>query len=150
MARNHARKNAARARSAVTGESHQAAINVVRKRTSRIPRRLTSAEMAIEGRAKIAEALTVLAAKEARPRLREFLLALSGDVEACDTSADLYPPRANYAFRRADDYYRQQWDRVSTNPPTSYEEHLAAINRAYWARRVAYEWRWPGRWDKHL
>lgn len=150
MVSNHARKNAARKRAAATGESHQAATSKVRGRVNRIPDPPTSAEMMAEGRAKISVALATLAEQETRPRLSEFLRTLSRQVETTESAADLYQVRANFAFRWADDYYRRQWDRVSTNPPASYEEHQRAINRAYWARRVAYEWRWPGQWDRHL
>lgn len=150
MVSNHARKNAARQRSTTTGESHQTATGTVRQRTSLIPDPPTAAELLAEGRTKICEALTAMAEQGSRPRLREFLLTLARDVEASETGADLYMGRANFAYRRADNYYREQWDRVSANPPASYEQHLAGINGAYWARRVAYEWRWPGQWDKTL
>lgn len=150
MVNNHSRKNAARQRSAATGESHQTATGAVRQRASLIPDPPTPDELLAEGRAKICEALSAMADQESRPRLREFLNSLVRDVQASQTGADLYVGRANFAYRRADNYYREQWDRVSADPPASYEEHLAGINGAYWARRVTYEWRWPGQWDKTL
>ncbi|MFI6449658.1 hypothetical protein [Kitasatospora sp. NPDC050543] len=49
----------------------------------------------------------------------------------------------------ADSYWVRRWNELSENAPKS-EEYQRGINQCYWARRVMYEWVWPGEWDKHL
>ncbi|MFJ3699535.1 hypothetical protein ACIPW9_36335 [Streptomyces sp. NPDC090052] len=147
MVKHHARKNDTRQRSKETGESHQTAARTVRK-DSHIPDPPTSAEMLAEGRTKICEALALLAEQESRPRLRDVYVQLREEVAASETGADLAQHRANFAFRRADDVYRRQWDAMSADPPSSYDEHMQLLNGFYWSRRVTYEWWRPGVWGK--
>lgn len=115
-----------------------------------IPAPPTPDELLTEGRQKIRDAMLALADAEPRPRLEAVYRMLADEVTASRTGADLPAHRANFAFRRADDYYRRQWDAASANPSPVYEEHMAAISGCYWARRVSYEWWRPGVWDKSL
>jgi hypothetical protein len=110
----------------------------------------TPDELLAEGRERICEALSELAAGEPRPRLKALYEDLVHEVQASHTAADLPRPRANFAFRRADNIYRLRWDEASANPDPVYEEHMADISACYWARRVAYEWLRPGAWDRSL
>ncbi|MDH6107933.1 hypothetical protein P3T36_006392 [Kitasatospora sp. MAP12-15] len=150
MVKNHARKNAARARVAEAGGSHQAAVAAVRKRPSLLPPPPTAEEILAEGRATIVAALGDLAEQTTHPRRRSLYLELQREVEASTTFANLRKARGTFAFRQADGYWLDRWNELSKNPPESYDEHLRGINRCYWARRVMYEWVWPGQWDKHL
>lgn len=98
----------------------------------------------------IGVALLALAEAEERPRLKALLLELRAEVRASVDGGCLRPARANFVFRRADDYWRRRWDAVSAQPLPQYEAQLEVINRMYWSRRVIFEWRYPGRWDVAL
>ncbi|MFE3504618.1 hypothetical protein ACFXPX_32710 [Kitasatospora sp. NPDC059146] len=151
MVKNHARKNAARARAAETGESHQAAVAAaVRERPSPLPLPPPPEEILAEGRATIVAALGDLADQTTHPQRRRLYLELQREVEASTTFADMRKARGTFAYRQADRHWMERWNALSENPPKSYEEHHRGINRCYWARRVMYEWVWPGEWDKHL
>lgn len=150
MVANHARKNAARARAAETGESHRAAVTAVRKRPSVLPPPPTAEEILAEGRATIVAALGDLAEQTTHPRRRSLYLELQREVAASTTFADMRKARGTFAFRQADRYWLDRWNALSTSPVESYDEHLRGINRCYWARRVMHEWVWPGEWDKDL
>ncbi|MFE3878046.1 hypothetical protein ACFXPX_27065 [Kitasatospora sp. NPDC059146] len=150
MVKNHARKNAAQARAAETGENHQAAVAAVRKRPSLLPPPPTAEEILAEGRATIVAALGDLAESTTHSQRRSLYLELQREVEASTTFADMRKARGTFAFRQADGYWRDRWNALSTSPVESYDERLRGINRCYWARRVMYEWVWPGEWDKRL
>ncbi|PJN21139.1 hypothetical protein [Kitasatospora sp. CB02891] len=150
MVKNHARKNAARARAAETGESHQAAVAAVRERPSLLPPPPTDEEILTEGRATIVAALGELAEQTTHPQRRRLYLELQQEVEASTTAADLPPARGKFAYRQADRLWMERWNVLSASPVESYDERLRGINRCYWARRVMYEWVWPGEWDKQL
>ncbi|WP_331731284.1 hypothetical protein [Kitasatospora sp. NBC_01300] len=149
MVKNHARKNAARARTAETGESHQAAVAAVRERPSLLPPPPTAEEILAEGRATIVAALGELAQQTAHPQRRALYLELQQEVEASTTFADMRKARGTFAFRQADGYWLDRWNALSATPAGT-EGVLEGINRCYWARRTMYEWVWPREWDKHL
>lgn len=151
MVKHHARKNAARQRSAETGENHQTATEAVRtdRRDSLVPDPPTPEELLSAGRTKICEALDLLIEQESRPRLRDVYVQLRAEVAASRTGADMAEHRTNFVFRRADDVYRRRWDALSADPP-AYEEHTRLLNDCYWSRRVVYEWWRPGVWGKSL
>ncbi|MFJ2781518.1 hypothetical protein [Kitasatospora sp. NPDC087315] len=152
MVKNHARKNAARARAAATGESHQAAVAVVRAlpgRPSLLPPPPTDAEILAEGRDTIAAALGELAQQAGDPQRRSMYLELQREVDASTTAADLTPERAELAYREADTFWMNRWNGFSASPIGS-ADNLDGISRCYWARRTIYEWLWPREWDTHL
>lgn len=103
-----------------------------------------------QGREAICTALGELEKTATNPKLAGLLHDLQDEVASSHDGSDLRGPRANYVFRRTDDYYRRAWDEVSANPRPNYEEHVSAIGAMYWARRVSYEWRWPGKWSRTL
>lgn len=141
---------AQRAREAArSGEKYTAAL---RRETDDSPqrRRPTPEQLLAQGRDAICTALGELAERETRPRLKALYGQLVEEVRASRTASDLPRGRANFAFRRADDVYRMRWDEASANPSPVYEEHMAAISGCYWARRVAYEWLFPGAWERSL
>lgn len=105
-----------------------------------------SKDLLAEGREAICTALTALADAEAKPRLAALLRDLKDEVEQTRDASSMRPARANYVFRRVDDYWRRRWDAISENPGP-YEQHVNGIAAMYWARRTAFEWRWPGKWS---
>lgn len=105
-----------------------------------------SEDMTGEGREAICIALGSLA-EDAAPKLAGLLLELRQAVEDGAGPQDMRAARANFVFRRTDDYWRRRWDAVSRDPHPKYDAQIAAINRMYWARRVAFEWRYPGKWQ---
>lgn len=112
--------------------------------------RPTPEELLAEGRDAICTALGELAAQETRPRLKALYEQLVEEVRASTIASDLPKGRRHFAFRRADDFYRRRWDEASANPSDVYEEHMNAITGCYWARRVCYEWLFPGVWERSM
>lgn len=106
-------------------------------------------DLLAEGRAAICTALDELAEQARKPKLAAFLRTLRAEVAASDDAGGWPKGRANYVFRIADDYYRRRWDAISADPP-AYPESVNAIGRMYRARRVSYEWRFPGKWQVAL
>ncbi|GAB3115759.1 hypothetical protein GCM10027160_23590 [Streptomyces calidiresistens] len=120
----------------------------IARHTDQLPENL--AEDLTEGREALITALGALADVEQRPRLRKLYRDLRGEVYASTTGGELPAARANFAYRRADDYYRRRWDEASTNPVPDGDEHLRVIGAMYRARRAVHGWRWPGAWDASL
>lgn len=83
---------------------------------------------------------------EGRVKLAGLLLELAAEIEAGAMPPDMPPGRANYIFRTTDDYWRRRWDAISADPRAKHRAHLEGIGTMYWARRVAFEWRFPGKW----
>lgn len=109
-----------------------------------------ASDLLAEGREAICTALAGLGEQTENPRLAALYVDLRDEVEHSTDASCLRPARANFAFRRADDYWRRKWDEVSSEPPPGYEEHVSAISAMYWSRRVAFEWRYPGKWQVAL
>ncbi|MCE7081176.1 hypothetical protein [Streptomyces sp. ST2-7A] len=116
--------------------------------TERLPGHL--AEDLAEGRDALIAALGALADVEQRPRLRKLYRDLCGEVFASTTGDELPAARANFAYRRADDYYRRRWNEASDNPLPDWEEQMQVVSSMYLARRAVHGWRWPGAWDAAL
>ncbi|MFD5922239.1 hypothetical protein ACFVYP_35995 [Kitasatospora sp. NPDC058201] len=118
MVKNHARKNAARARAAKTGESHQSAVAAVREQPSPLPPPPTAEEILAEGRATIVAALGELAQQTTHPQRRALYMELQvqQEVEASTTFADMHKARGTFALRQADGYWLDRWNALSANP----------------------------------